>query len=80
MATTAQESSEWSRVVWSEPERMGGEPCFRGSRVPVKTLFDYLEAGEPLREFLDDFPPVTREQVETVIRLAAQSVIKATAA
>jgi len=40
---------------------MSGTPCFVGTRVPVKTIFDYLEGGETLDEFLDDFPTVTRE-------------------
>ena len=40
---------------------MSGTPCFAGTRVPVKTIFDYLEGGETLDEFLDDFPTVTRE-------------------
>jgi uncharacterized protein (DUF433 family) len=48
--------------VWADPERMGGIPCFRGTRVPVKSLFDYLRGGHPLDEFLDHFPSVTREQ------------------
>ena len=50
------------RVVHSDPEILGGTPVFVGTRVPVKTLFDYLEAGDALDEFLNDFPGVTREQ------------------
>ncbi|HET8775470.1 MAG TPA: DUF433 domain-containing protein [Thermoanaerobaculia bacterium] len=46
----------------SDPEIMGGTPCFRGTRVPVQALFDYLEHGHPLDEFLDDFPTVEKEQ------------------
>jgi uncharacterized protein (DUF433 family) len=42
---------------------MGGTPVFVGTRVPFQTLLDYLEAGDPLDEFLDDFPSVRREQV-----------------
>jgi uncharacterized protein (DUF433 family) len=49
-------------IVLSDPEIMSGMPCFRGTRVPVKTLFDYLEHGHPLDEFLDDFPTVEKEQ------------------
>ena len=49
-------------VVSIDPEIMGGTPCFRGTRVPVQTLLDYLEAGDPLGEFLENFPSVTREQ------------------
>jgi uncharacterized protein (DUF433 family) len=50
------------RVVHSDPEIPGGTPVFIGTRVPLKNLYDYLEAGDSLDEFLDDFPSVTREQ------------------
>ncbi len=46
--------------VHSDPEVLGGTPVFVGSRVPVRALFDYLEHGRALQEFLDDFPTVTR--------------------
>ena len=49
---------------------LGGTPVFAGTRVPVKTLFDYLEEGETLDEFLDDFPSVSRDQVDAVLALA----------
>ena len=65
--------SPWFPYVWVDPERMGGEPCFRGSRVPITALFDYLAEGETISEFLDDFPPVTREQAEGVLRLSARA-------
>ena len=45
----------------SDPEILGGTPCFRGTRVPVDSLIDYLEAGDSLGEFLDNFPSVSRE-------------------
>ena len=48
-------------VIVSDPEILGGTPCFRGTRVPVDSLIDYLEAGDSLDEFLDNFPSVTRE-------------------
>jgi len=48
-------------VVASDPEVLGGTPCFRGTRVPVDSLIDYLEAGDSLDEFLDNFPSVSRE-------------------
>ena len=48
-------------VVVSDPEIPGGTPCFRGTRVPVDSLIDYLEAGDSLDEFLDNFPSVSRE-------------------
>lgn len=46
---------------------LGGTPVFAGTRVPVQTLFDYLEEGDTLDEFLDDFPAVTREQAIAVL-------------
>ncbi len=49
-------------VVTRSPEVLGGTPVFRGTRVPVKTLIDYLEAGDSLEVFLQDFPTVSREQ------------------
>ena len=47
-------------VIVSDPEIFGGTPCFRGTRVPINSLIDYLEAGDTLDEFLDNFPSVTR--------------------
>ncbi|PYS29377.1 MAG: hypothetical protein DMF75_17350 [Acidobacteria bacterium] len=52
-----------SDVVHIDPEIMGGTPVFKGTRVPIETLFDYIEGGEPLNEFLEDFPTVTQDQV-----------------
>jgi uncharacterized protein (DUF433 family) len=53
-----------------------GTPVFRGTRVPVRTLVDYLEAGQPLSEFLADFPTVSREQAVGVLELAAALVLR----
>ena len=52
-----------SQLVVSDPEILSGIPIFNETRVPVKTLLDYLEAGDSLEEFLDDFPTVKREKV-----------------
>jgi len=54
---------------------LGGTPVFRGTRVPVRTLVDYLEAGQRLDEFLEDFPSVGREQAVAVLELAAALVL-----
>lgn len=62
--------------VWADPKRMGGVPCFRNTRVPVRTLFAYLRHGRPLAEFLDDFEGVTREQVEAVLDWAEADVLR----
>lgn len=56
-----------SKVVHSDPEILGGEPVFMGTRVPVTILFEHLEAGESIDVFLDGFPSVTKEQVLTVL-------------
>ena len=51
-----------SSVVHSDPDILGGTPVFVGTRVPVRTLLDYLAAGDTFEEFLDHFPTVSREQ------------------
>lgn len=56
-------------VVNVNPERMSGAPCFTGTRVPINHLFDYLEAGDSLDVFLEDFPTVTRDQALGVLEL-----------
>ena len=48
-------------VIVKDPNILGGTPVFRGTRVPIQTLFDYLEGGETLEDFLEGFPTVTRE-------------------
>lgn len=67
-------------VVHSDPEILGGTPVFRGTRVPVKNLFDYLEAGDPLERFLDHFPSVSREQALAALEEAAQGLLRSAAA
>ena len=57
-------------IVQVDPEILGGSPVFRGTRVPVKNLLDYLAAGDTLDQFLDDFPTVRREQVVAALELA----------
>lgn len=57
-------------LIWINPERMSGAPCFTGSRVPVRALFDYIEAGESVDSFLEGFPPITREQAIAVLQVA----------
>ena len=64
-----------SRYVTVDPQTLGGEPVFKGTRVPVKSLFDHLKAGDDLGTFLDDFPGVTREQARSVIDLAEQGLL-----
>ena len=65
--------AELSRIVHSDPEILGGTPVFVGTRVPAQSLFDYLEGGETLDEFLHQFPSVTREQALAVLDQARNS-------
>src|SRR5438105_229495 len=62
-------------LIWVNPERMSGTPCFAGTRVPVKSLFDHVEAGDTLQTFLDDFPGVTREQAIAVLELSRSRLL-----
>jgi len=62
-------------VIWINPGRLGGTPCFYASRVPIKNLFDYLEGGYTLSEFLNDFDGVTREQVNAVLEVAKAGLL-----
>jgi uncharacterized protein (DUF433 family) len=62
-------------AIHSDPDVMGGTPVFIGTRVPFETLLDYLEAGEPLSEFLDDFPTVSRELAVTALEQAKDAVL-----
>ena len=65
-------------VVHSDPEILGGTPVFVGTRVPLRNLIDYLEGGQSLDEFLDDFPSVSREQAIAALE-AAHEVLSASA-
>lgn len=62
-------------IVHSDPDILGGTPVFVGTRVPARTLLDYLEAGDTLGEFLEDFPSVTRDQAVAALRFAKQILI-----
>jgi uncharacterized protein (DUF433 family) len=57
-------------LITASPDRLGGAPVFTGTRVPVQSLIDYLEAGHPLDQFLDEFPSVTRDHAIAVLELA----------
>ena len=61
-----------SSVFHSDPEILGGTPVFVGTRVPVRILLDYLEGGEPLEEFLDNYPSVSREQAVSFLEEAGR--------
>lgn len=61
-------------VIHSDPEIMGGTPVFVGTRVPLKSLMDYMAGGYPLDEFLDDFPSVSREQAIAALEEAREAL------
>jgi uncharacterized protein (DUF433 family) len=67
--------STHTSVVHSDPKILGGTPVFVGTRVPVQTLFDYLEAGDSLDRFLDQFPTVTRDQAVAALELARDALV-----
>ena len=68
------------KTVESSPDVMGGTPVFTGTRVPVQTLLDYLEAGDSTVDFLSDFPTVSAEQVKAALGLFRDSLLAAAAA
>ena len=66
------------KVINIDPEILGGTPVFNGTRVPIKNLFDYLEGGESIETFLDDFEGVTREQVLGVLQFSEKLISNST--
>ena len=62
-------------VVHSDPDIMSGTPVFVGTRVPFQTFIDYLEAGQPLSEFLEDFPTVSKEQAIAALEQAKEALL-----
>jgi uncharacterized protein (DUF433 family) len=64
-----------TNVIVQDPGILGGTPVFRGTRVPIQTMFDYLEGGETLEEFLTDFPTVSRELALRALEEAKQLLL-----
>jgi uncharacterized protein (DUF433 family) len=64
-----------NEIIVKDPEVLGGTAVFRGTRVPFQALLDYLEGGQTLNEFLDDFPTVTRAAVISALELAKSLVV-----
>jgi uncharacterized protein (DUF433 family) len=62
-------------IVWVNPQRMSGAPCFAGTRVPVQSLFDHIEAGDTIETFLEDFPGVTKGQAIAVLELSRSKLL-----
>ncbi|MBF0289871.1 MAG: DUF433 domain-containing protein [SAR324 cluster bacterium] len=65
-----------SNPISIDPEIMGGEPCFDGTRVPIRNLFDHIEDGAPLEDFFAGFPRVNKKQVIEVLELAQKSLLR----
>jgi uncharacterized protein (DUF433 family) len=62
-------------LITASPDRLSGTPVFAGTRVPVQALIDYLEAGDTLEAFLDDFPSVSREHAVAVLKVAKSALL-----
>lgn len=63
------------QIVHSDPEILGGTPVFVGTRVPVQALLDFLEGGDTIEEFFDNYPGVTREQAITFLEEAGRALV-----
>ena len=66
-----------TNFITMNPNILGGTPVFAGTRVPVRILFEYIETGETIAEFLDEFPSVSREMAQGVLEEAKQAVVHA---
>ena len=66
-----------SSVIKIDPEILGGTPCFAGTRVPIKALFDYVEGGDTIATFLEQFPSVRREQAVQLLEDSRRALLAA---
>ena len=73
---TAERKLQLSQVVWVDPDRMSGAPCFTGTRVPVKMLLDHLKHGDTIADFLEGAPSVTHEQAELSLELGSEQLVE----
>ena len=73
---TFMKTSDLSMILHSDPEILGGTPVFVGTRVPVKSLFDHLEAGDSIDDFIEGFPSVRREQVIALLERSRQELLR----
>jgi uncharacterized protein (DUF433 family) len=73
---TSEQQMALDEVIWVDPDRMSGTPCFRGTRVPIQTLIDHWEGGSTIEEFLKDFPTVSRQQVVNFIEIAKERILE----
>ena len=73
---SASAAKNYKDLIWQDPDRVSGQPCFYGTRVPVRILFEFLEANAPLEEFLHSYPSVSREMAQEVLKLAENGLLK----
>ena len=73
---SAEQRAAIKKVVWIDPDRMSGLPCFAGTRVPVQMLLDHLKHGDTIDDFLEGAPSVSRKQAELFLELAGQQLIE----
>jgi uncharacterized protein (DUF433 family) len=76
MVMTARKDLSLKDVIWIDPDRMSGAPCFTGTRVPVQALVDHLEGGSTLDLFLLGFPSVNRDQTVAFLELAKDQLVR----
>ncbi len=72
---TVEHKARLDEIVWVDPDRMSGEPCFKGTRVPVQVLIDHIEGNSTFDDFSRGFPSVTREQAIRFIELAKENLL-----
>ena len=64
------------QIIQSDPEILGGTPVFTGTRVPIRSLFDHLEGGDSIDDFLEGFPSVRRDQVIALLEISQERVLE----
>ncbi|HRK22561.1 MAG TPA: DUF433 domain-containing protein [Fimbriimonadaceae bacterium] len=69
-------TKSYKNLIWIDPERVSGQPCFYGTRVPVRILFEYLEDGATLEEFLGSYPGVQADIAQAVLREAESGLVE----
>jgi uncharacterized protein (DUF433 family) len=73
---SAEQKAKLDKVLWVDPDRMSGAPCFAGTRVPVQMLIDHLKHGDTIDDFLEGAPSVSREQAELFLELASEQLVE----
>ena len=73
---SAEQKAKLEKVLWIDPDRMSGAPCFAGTRVPVQMLLDHLKRGGTIDDFLEGAPSVSREQAELFLELASEQFVE----